>query len=82
MNDVQHPGFYSVIADEGMDVANQEQLAISIHFISNSQICGKLITFHKCDIGVLVVLWLKTSPQNYLSFNYHSFMRPRVPRVV
>ena len=45
--DIQHASFFSVIAK---DIANQEQLAISIHFISNSFLCERFIAFHK-DIG-------------------------------
>ena len=42
LSDIQRAGFYSVIADEATDVANQEQLAISIRslviptFVKNS----------------------------------------------
>ena len=52
LSDIQRAGFYSVIADEATDVANLEQLGISIHFISNSHLCEKFIAFHKCDTGV------------------------------
>ena len=52
LSDIQHAGFYSVVADEATDVANQEPLALSIRFISNSNLCEKLIAFHKCDTGV------------------------------
>ena len=52
MSDIQHAGFYSVIADEATDVANQEQLTINIRFISNSHLCEKFIVFRKCDAGV------------------------------
>ena len=41
-----------VIADEATDIANQEQLAISICFISNFRLCEKFVAFHKCETGV------------------------------
>ena len=44
--------FYSVIADEATDSANDEQLAISIRFVDGCTPQQKFIGFYQCTSGV------------------------------
>ena len=51
--DVKAAKFFSVIADEGTDVANNEQLSISLRYVPNDD--GpqeRFLGFHKCQTGV------------------------------
>ena len=50
---VQSSPFYSVIADEASDAANDEQLAISLRYInSNGEPQEKFLSFSECLTGV------------------------------
>ena len=49
---IQKAGFFSVIADETTDTANDEQLSISIRFVDCGSPCEKFLTFHECQSGV------------------------------
>ena len=49
---IQKAGFFSVIADEATDTANDEQLSISIRFVDCGSPCEKFLTFHECQSGV------------------------------
>ena len=49
---VQEAEFFSVIADEATDVANDEQLSISLRFVCNNEPCERFVAFHECMSGV------------------------------
>ena len=49
---IQKVGFFSVIADEATDIANDEQLSICVRFINNGSPCEKFLAFHECQSGV------------------------------
>ena len=49
---VQNAGFFSVIADEATDVANDEQLSIFVRFVDGHSPCEKFLAFHECRSGV------------------------------
>ena len=49
---IRKAGFFSVIADEATDTANDEQLSISIRFVDCNSPCEKFLTFHECQSGV------------------------------
>ena len=49
---IQKAGFFSVIADEATDVANDEQLSICICFVDCGLPCEKFLAFHECQSGV------------------------------
>ena len=49
---VKKAGFFSVIADEATDVANDEQLSICVRFVHNGSPCEKFLAFHECQSGV------------------------------
>ena len=44
--------FFSIIADEATDAANDEQLSICIRFVDGTVPCEKFIAFHECLSGV------------------------------
>ena len=44
--------FYSVIADEATDAANQEQLSITIRYVSNDHPCERFLGFLRCETGL------------------------------
>ena len=44
--------YFSVIADEATDAANDEQLSISVRFLDNSKPHEKFLGFHECVSGV------------------------------
>jgi len=51
---VQFSPFYSVIADEASDAANDEQLAISVRYInSDGELQEKFLSSGECLTGVL-----------------------------
>lgn len=53
LKDVREAKFYSVIADEAVDCANDEQLAISVRYVdSNCKPQEKFLTFCECISGV------------------------------
>ena len=49
---VQKAGFFSVIADEATDIANDEQLSICVRFVDGVSPCEKFLAFHECRSGV------------------------------
>ena len=49
---IRKAGFFSVIADEATDTANDEQLSISIRFFNDGAPSEKFLAFHECDTGV------------------------------
>ena len=49
---VKKAGFFTVIADEATDVANDEQLLICVRFIDNGSPCEKFLSFYECQSGV------------------------------
>ena len=53
LDDIRQAKFYSVIADEATDCANDEQLAICIRYVdTDCQIQEKFIAFSECISGV------------------------------
>lgn len=52
LHKVQEAKYYSIIADEATDEANDEQLSISIRYVDNGTPCEKFLTFHECQSGV------------------------------
>jgi len=44
--------FFSIIADEATDSANDEQLSISIRFVENGSPQEKFFGFHECQSGI------------------------------
>ena len=52
LKEVRIAGFYSVIADEATDAANQEQLSITIRYVGNDVPCEKFLGFLHCQTGV------------------------------
>ena len=49
---VQKAGFFSVIADEATDIANDEQLSICVRFVEGGSLCEKFLGFLECRSGV------------------------------
>lgn len=49
---VKKAGFYSVIADEATNAANDEQLSVCLRFVYNGLPCEKFLAFHHCTSGV------------------------------
>lgn len=49
---VREAHFFSVIADEATDVANDEQLSISIRYVEDGIPQEKFLGFHECQTGV------------------------------
>ena len=49
---VKKVGFFSVIADEATDTANDEQLSICVRFVDSGVPCEKFLAFHECQAGV------------------------------
>ena len=52
LTDVKVTQFFSVIADEGTDVANNEQLSISLRYLNDDGPQERFLGFHKCQTGV------------------------------
>ena len=46
LRQIQEVCFFSVIADEATDVANDEQLSISIHFLEDTVPSEKFLDFN------------------------------------
>ena len=44
--------FFSIIADEATDTANDEQLSITIRFVENGIAQEKFLAFSECQSGV------------------------------
>ncbi len=49
---VRKAGFFSVIADEATDTANDEQLSICVRFLHGGVPHEKFLAFHECQSGV------------------------------
>ena len=49
---IRDAGFFTVIADEATDAANQEQLFVSIRFVEKSEPCERFMGFIRCATGV------------------------------
>ena len=49
---IRDAGFFTVIADEATDAANQEQLFVSIRFVEKSEPCERFMEFIRCAIGI------------------------------
>ena len=49
---VQEAMFYSVIADEAADAANDKQLSICLGFVSGNLPCEKFLAFHERQSGI------------------------------
>ena len=49
---VKRAGFFSVIADEATDVANDEQLSICLSYVHNGLPCEEFLAFKHCESGV------------------------------
>jgi hypothetical protein len=52
LDTIKEAQFFSIIADEATDVANKEQLSISIRFVCNNKPCEKFLGFLECVNGV------------------------------
>lgn len=52
LRSVRDGHFFSVIADEATDAANQEQLSITVRYVDNSEPCERILGFLHCDTGV------------------------------
>ena len=52
LKSIRDAGFFSVIADEATDAANQEQLSVSIRFVENNEPCERFMGFIRCATGV------------------------------
>ena len=52
LRNIRAAKFYSVIADEATDSANDEQLSISIRYLNNGSTQEKFLCFHQCTSGV------------------------------
>ena len=52
LTDVKVAQFFSVIADEGTDVANNEQLSISLRYLNDDGPQERFLGFHRCQTGV------------------------------
>lgn len=48
LHNVRQACFFSIIADEATDVANVEQLSISVRFVDGETVCEKFLAFLKC----------------------------------
>ena len=49
LHNVRQASFFSVIANEATDVANVEQLSISVCFVDGETVCEKFLAFLKCE---------------------------------
>ena len=49
---IHEAGFYSIIADEATDSANQEQLSISVWYLEKGTPTERFLCFRKCQEGV------------------------------
>ena len=49
---IRKVGFFSIIADKATDVANDEQLSISIHFVDGDLPSERFLSFNECLSGV------------------------------
>ena len=49
---IKKASFFSAIADEATDAANEEQLSICVRFVANGLPCEKFLAFHECQSGV------------------------------
>ena len=52
LESIRNARFYSVIADEATDAANQEQLSITIRYVSNDHPCERFLGFLRCETGL------------------------------
>ncbi len=52
LDSIKEALFFSIIVDEATDVANKEQLSISIRFVCNNKPCEKFLGFLECINGV------------------------------
>ena len=52
LKEIRDAGFYSVIADEATDAANQEQLSITVRYVKDGAPCERFLGFLKCQAGV------------------------------
>jgi len=51
--EVKKARFFSIIADEATDIANTEQLSISIRFVDERGApCERFLCFHACETGL------------------------------
>ena len=52
LKEVREAQFFSVIADEATDVANDEQLSISVRYVDDSGPQERFLGFHECQAGI------------------------------
>ena len=52
LESIRNARFYSVIADEATDPANQKQLSIAIRYVSNDHPCERFLGFLGCETGL------------------------------
>ena len=52
LKEVREAQFFSVIADEATDVANDEQLSISVRYVNDTGPQERFLGFHECQAGV------------------------------
>ena len=69
--------FFSVIADEATDTANDEQLSISIRFVENGQPLEKFLGFHECKSGVTGEAIAKDILANSLHGSWQGYLSSR-----
>ena len=50
--DVEENGVFSKICDESTDIANQEQLSLSVWYVVREKVCESFIGFFELDEGV------------------------------
>ena len=50
--DVEENGVFSIICDECTDIANQEQLSLSVRYVVREKVCESFIGFFELDEGV------------------------------
>ena len=50
--DVEENGVFCIICDECTDIANQEQLSLSVRYVVREKVCESFIGFFELDEGV------------------------------
>ena len=71
LQNVRQACFFSIIADEATDVANVEQLSISVRFVDGETVCEKFLAFLKCEKGVTGEALADTIPQQLVEWQLH-----------
>ena len=50
--DVEESGVFSIICDECTDIANQEQLSLSVRYVAREKVYESFVGYFELDVGV------------------------------